>query len=271
MRKSRLAAGVAVALGLWWRWAPTGRVVSLETGEPVGGGCLAFEQAIVLPVAAAARPLGLDRTGESVGVAAALVAAHPPIRRLPSIWTDSLRERPVVLEIGPEQGPPAAAVVFLHGYGGAFTWPCAQVAEAASRAGATTLCPALSAEGRWARGDGPRRVRAVLDGVAARGIDRVFLVGLSNGAVGAAALAPGLARRIDGLVLISGGSAPDLPLPTLVIHGTEDRMARTPALVRRPGLERATWRSDHFLLLRERAAVTDRLAQWLRERDVGPR
>ncbi|GAB4207197.1 MAG: hypothetical protein OHK0013_24620 [Sandaracinaceae bacterium] len=88
-----------------------------------------------------------------------------------------------------------------------------------------------------------------------------MLVGLSAGGIGASRLAPRLAGSIDRLVLLSGvsSSAPTPPVPTLVLHGDDDRMVPT-ARVRRWATGRARVRfvivpGTHFVLLEERAAI----------------
>lgn len=132
-----------------------------------------------------------------------------------------------VLRIAPTAEPePKAAVVFLHGFIGSVTLLCWEVAQAAGPLGMETICPATTWEGRWARRDGRRIVEQTLATLRQGGVERVYLVGLSAGAIGASLLAPSL--DLEGLVLISGTAweARPAPVATLVLQGARDRMTR---------------------------------------------
>jgi pimeloyl-ACP methyl ester carboxylesterase len=164
---------------------------------------------------------------------------------------------------------PSAGVVFLHGYAGSFRLECWLVAEAARAIDAITVCPATGFRGRWTGHDGERTLRATLDYLHARGVRRIYLAGLSNGARGASALAPKFASMLSGLILISGapsgGTAAQLP--ALVIHGEGDRIASAAAA--RAFAARAQARyvgldGGHFVLLMRRAQTREALARWLR-------
>src|SRR4029077_9562922 len=109
----------------------------------------------------------------------------------------------IVIERARDAAPARSAVVFLHGFAGSFTLECWLVARAADAIGAITVCPATVLSGRWGDRDGERTLRATLDFLRARNIRRVYLAGLSNGAAGAAALAPRFAGSLAGLILIS--------------------------------------------------------------------
>ncbi|MCC7541257.1 MAG: alpha/beta hydrolase, partial [Deltaproteobacteria bacterium] len=124
-------------------------------------------------------------------------------------------------------------VVFLHGYAGSFTVLCWQMALAAQAIDAVTACPATEWQGQWWQGDeGLETVRATMEHLRRRGVERIYLAGLSNGAAGVSALAPRL-RGLSGVVLLSGvrgGIAPPR-VPVLLVHGRSDRMM-TPGPVR---------------------------------------
>ena len=162
-------------------------------------------------------------------------------------------------------------VIFLHGYAGSFAVECWLVARAAQAIGAVTVCPATEFPGHWSEhnhvDEGAHIVQATLDHLRARGIERVYLAGLSNGAVGAAALAshfPSLA----GLILISGapstgGSA---RLPTLVLQGDHDPMARAStarAFAARTHASYVSFDAGHFVLLVRREETRAAIAAWL--------
>ena len=138
------------------------------------------------------------------------------------------RQRPEAFDalvIEPRGRSPKAAVVFLHGYAGSFTLECWMMAEAASSIDALTVCPSTGFSGQWWTRDGERSLRATLAYLDERGLSRPYLAGLSNGAVGASALAPRLARSLAGLVLIAGASPEGSTggLPTLVVQGEGTR------------------------------------------------
>ncbi|MBN2573919.1 MAG: hypothetical protein JXP73_05080 [Deltaproteobacteria bacterium] len=164
--------------------------------------------------------------------------------------------------------PMKFAVIFLHGYAGNFTLECWLLARAAREIGALTVCPATDFRGQW-RGDaGERILRATLDYLHGRNIKRVFLAGLSNGAVGAAALAPRFASLLQGSILISGAPAAgaNAGLPTLVVHGEHDTVA--PAAAARAFAERnratyAGFPGGHFVLLTQRREIQRTIVDWL--------
>ncbi len=193
----------------------------------------------------------------------------------PVLDTLLLRQRPdafdtLVIE-PPGNTPASAAVVFLHGYGGSFTLSCWLVAEAAREIGAVTVCPAADFSGHWSGSDGERTVRGVLDSLRARGIQRVYLAGLSNGAVGAAAMSHRLRSSLKGLILISGApsSGGSSALPTLVVQGDHDPMASAAtarAFAARTGATYAGFDGGHFVLLVRRAETRAAIAAWLKRR-----
>lgn len=171
------------------------------------------------------------------------------------------------IEIGDVE-PGASVLVFLHGYAGSFTLPCWVVSRAAARAGMATVCPATRWVGDWWSAPGERVLRGVLRDLRARGARRVFLAGLSNGAIGASLLAPRLRGEIAGLVLISGASptAAAPGVPALVLHGRRD--VQLPAGLVRRYAARADARyvevdAGHFALLVREGALVDAMGEWL--------
>ena len=143
---------------------------------------------------------------------------------------------------------PAALVLLLHGRGGGGPWFDRLTAfpELAGREGFVLALPE-AADGRWNDGrDTPAAghgepddvgflVRVIQDVAGRRPIDpdRVFVVGMSNGATMAGRLVCERADLIAALVQVAGTAAPgvagachpDRAVPTLLIHGTSDWFA----------------------------------------------
>lgn len=162
-----------------------------------------------------------------------------------------------------------SAIVFLHGYGGLFNVQCWQMSQSAPPS-TITICPDGGAEGRWWTLAGRRTLDKALDLVEAEGVRDVVLAGLSNGARGAATLAPGFAHRLSGVIVISGASRTRPPpgLPILAIQGTQDTMfapGSTRGYARRAG-ENGTYiaiESGHFVFLDRAEEVREAIAGWL--------
>ena len=200
----------------------------------------------------------------------------------PFLRTYLRRQRPeafdaVVVESASSR-PASTAIVFLHGYTGNFTLPCWLVAQAARAIDALTVCPSVGWEGHWWAEDGARTLTSTLEYLQERGIDRVYLGGLSNGAIGATRLVPGVQAPFAGLILISGASAglPTHDLPTLIVHGREDeriRAAGARAYARQLD-ERATYvelEGTHFVLALRADEVREAISAWLRQQEAQTR
>lgn len=168
----------------------------------------------------------------------------------------------------PSRAAPRAAVVFLHGYAGSWSFECWLVARAAAAVDALTVCPATDFEGRWSDHAGERIVRETMRWLHQRGLHTIYLAGLSNGGYGASLLAPRL-HGLRGLVLISGASptAPPAGVPTLVVQGDADTMA-SPSSARtyatRTQARYVSLPSGHFALLTDREPIRSAIGDWLR-------
>jgi pimeloyl-ACP methyl ester carboxylesterase len=163
---------------------------------------------------------------------------------------------------------PRGALVFLHGFAGGFTLPCWQIAQMARPAGLVTLCPSTGWRGEWWTAAGEATLRRTLDLARARGLDRIVLAGLSNGAVGASIHAPRMRGALRGLVLIScaSPSAGASGIPTLVLHGRGDRMCPASigrAYAARTGAGYVELDGGHFALLTHEEEATRVLGDWL--------
>jgi pimeloyl-ACP methyl ester carboxylesterase len=171
---------------------------------------------------------------------------------------------------------PRTGVIFLHGFGGNFTLQCWLFAHAVQPSGVLTLCPSVGWRGDWWTDQGKTTVQRVIDHLRRRGVERIYLAGLSNGALGVSRLAPQLSPQLNGLILISGAD-PDAaiaPLPVLIIQGTHDE--RMPAAL---GLRYADaagaqatvhmLEGDHFLLAKRADRVQQIIADWFAQQETG--
>jgi pimeloyl-ACP methyl ester carboxylesterase len=183
----------------------------------------------------------------------------------------------VVIE-PPGHVPARTAVVFLHGFTGNFTVQGWLVSRAVAKIGAVTVCPSVGWRGDWWTQDGELTVCNTLNYLHARGVKRVYLAGLSNGAVGTCRLASRFVSDLAGLILISGADpqALDAGLPILLLQGkTDERMPASLAIqsARQSG-HRATYREfdgDHLLLAKCATEVQEVLAEWLRQQEAKTR
>jgi pimeloyl-ACP methyl ester carboxylesterase len=165
----------------------------------------------------------------------------------------------------PEQ--PRAGVVFLHGFAGSFTLECWLIAKAAREIGAVTVCPAVGFTGHWWEPQGVETLRETIAYLHARGVRKLYLAGLSNGAFAAEELVPRFASEFRGLILISGSPrrGGNGGLPTLVVQGEHDANAL-------PGKEFAElvhgtyagFDGGHFVMVMKRKEVLPTIARWLR-------
>jgi pimeloyl-ACP methyl ester carboxylesterase len=168
------------------------------------------------------------------------------------------------------EAQPEPGVIFLHGFTGNFTMPCWLVAQAVQPIGGLTVCPSVGWRGDWWTADGEATLRATIDYMRGRGVKRIYLAGLSNGAVGASELAHKLTDEISGLILISGASpsAQDSGLPVLVLAGKTDE--RMPADMMRgyadrmgPNAAFVELDADHFMLAKKAADIQRVIASWI--------
>ncbi len=178
--------------------------------------------------------------------------------------------------IPPDDSQPAQpaemGLIFLHGFTGNFTMPCWLIARAVQANHGLTICPSVDWEGDWWTSNGEATLRATIAYLHEQGIKRIYLAGLSNGAVGASELAYKLTNDIEGLILISGASpdAADPQLPILVLAGSHDE--RMPAemlsgYTNRMGTEATfvEFQSDHFMLAKDEPEIQQTIASWLQQ------
>ncbi len=189
----------------------------------------------------------------------------------PVVGTFLFGQRPddhALLRIAPPRyEPPEAVVVFLHGFIGSVTLLCWQVAQAANPVGIDVVCPATTWEAEWASPEGRDTVERTIATLRAQGVRRIYLAGLSAGAVGASRLAPDLG--VEGVILISGASslarAPGVP--ALVLQGARDTMT-PPEPARRYGrFARVEYPEQpdagHWLILSHSEWAMQHMRRWL--------
>jgi hypothetical protein len=174
----------------------------------------------------------------------------------------------------PSPGDSETGIVFLHGFGGNFTLQCWLIAKAGNRIGAFTICPSTDPSGQWWKEGGATILQESLTFLKQRGVKRVYLAGISNGAIGASQLADRFKNDLTGLILISGAD-PDATitgLPVLVISGRDD--GRIPASMieqyskfSAPNSTLRLFEGDHFLLLKKADQVQETITEWLQEQE----
>lgn len=182
----------------------------------------------------------------------------------------------VVIAEPPAGTTPERGIIFLHGFGGNFTLQCWLMTPVGAEIEAITICPSTDPIGAWWSTKGQSILRETIAYLHQRGIEQIYLAGLSNGAIGASRLAEKFKDDICGLILISGAD-PDAAivdgLPVLLLHGKDDeripasRMERY-ASVAGPNAAYYPFEGDHFLLLKQADQVQQVMIDWLRAQDL---
>jgi predicted esterase len=176
----------------------------------------------------------------------------------------------------PDSAARSPCVVFLHGFGGQLTAYLKSLHEGLGER-FIIAAPFLDSTGAFWAPRGKEAVRALVTRHLPDQVDRdrVLLVGLSNGAVGATAIMqdPELSTHFRGFVLVSGigaASAPSVRANVLVIAGADDErfpllsMQRGAEALRRRGaqVKVVTLPADHFLLLSHAKEMAAAIDQW---------
>ena len=284
-----LASGVA-GVRLWAAARVEGplRVAVLpDGGGPRWVSRLVDEQDLLLVGEGLLRLMGGVSAREHAGLSSALTAGYAELRALggtaasPVPGTYLFLQRPGAFDaviVEPEgAAAPTAGVVFLHGFTGNVALQCWEIAKAARTLGMVTVCPSTGWIGDWWRPGGAATVQATLDYLRARGLERIYLGGFSNGGIGLSRLASDVAAQagLQGLFFIAGvtnGQAiADTGLPVLILAATGDERMGTAgsaaaAAAVGPAATYAEVDGDHFLIVKESEAVREVLAGWLEER-----
>lgn len=244
--------------------------------------CLFDEQDVALFSTRFLSIIGWTSPTEQDGLLEAMVAGYRPMAAvqpiIPSPFARTYLNQQhsgasdtVVIEPDDQQ-PAQMGVIFLHGFTGNFTLPCWLIAQAVTTQRGVTVCPSVGWRGDWWTANGESTLRATIDYLHQRGIDTIFLAGLSNGAVGAGELAHKLTEEIAGLILISGASpnARDSNLPVLILAGSSDE--RMPAEMMREYAARmgdeatfVEFPGDHFMLAKNSNEIQNQIISWLQQ------
>lgn len=165
-------------------------------------------------------------------------------------------------------------IIFLHGFGGNFTLQCWLMTTAGDHIDAVTVCPSTDPSGSWWNAKGQSILRETIIYLQQRGVQRIYLAGLSNGAIGASRLADQLQDKLKGLILISGAdpNAVITEMPVLVLHGRYDERIPVSPMEQYTSAagSNATYHlfeGDHFLLLKQAEQVQGVIIDWLREQE----
>jgi len=117
-----------------------------------------------------------------------------------------------------------SAVIHLHGFGGSWSLLCWNLSRPINELGMLMACPSLGPLGMWGSETGINIVKRTIEDLKQKGIQKIYLSGISAGAVGVAEMAKKFEDQIEGIILLFG-AYPDIDLvetPTLLIYGNED-------------------------------------------------
>lgn len=175
----------------------------------------------------------------------------------------------------PDSGTrPTTGIIFLHGFGGNFTLQCWLIARAGYHIDAITVCPSTGPSGVWWNSEGQSILEETFTYLHQRGVERIYLAGLSNGGIGATRLADPFKKDLVGLILISGAdpNATITELPVLILHGKYDERIRVSLMEQYAAAgTNATYQlfeGDHFLLLKQADQVQEVMIDWLLQQEL---
>ena len=197
-----------------------------------------------------------------------------------TLFLSSSAERVEELVWLPPGEGPVPALIFLHGFGGLLTPYVETLAKGELGQSYAIVAPALDRSGYWWEPAGRAVLRRTLE-VLPEGVDRnrLWLVGLSNGAIGASHLGadPELGPLFRGVILIVGGDLlrPEEKFvrPVLLLPGRDDRRfppGHLDAVAAQLGgagvdLRYQPLEGDHFVLFTHPERVREAIESWLRE------
>lgn len=170
----------------------------------------------------------------------------------------------------------SSAVIFLHGVGGNWSLICWTQARTVNNLGMLAVCPSLGPLGMWGSDSGEKIVSRTIENIKSKGIKRIYLSGISAGAVGVAELAHKFQDQLDGVILLFGAH-PDIDrteIPTLLIYGANDERFTANIIEwvikqrekKKPGLVYRKLDGGHFHIVKRPNEVTEIIETWLKER-----
>ena len=107
------------------------------------------------------------------------------------------------------------------------------------------------------------------------GAQKIYLSGISSGAVGAAQLAHKFAPDIEGAILLFGAH-PDIDLtamPTMLVYGADDERFPASAIewvarqreLKKGGLTKVRLGAGHFQIVKDPNCITEIVGSWLQD------
>lgn len=173
-------------------------------------------------------------------------------------------------------------LVFLHGFGGQLSVYVEALIEGGLGDDFAVATPFLNAQGDWWSAEGEATVRELVEHGLPAAVDRrrVFVVGLSNGAIGAARLMQrdAVRRLFRGAILVSGGDGPRggevAGADLLMVTGASDprfsvdwlKEAAAALEARGAKVEMTVMDGDHFIILDRKREVAGRIKSWIGSR-----
>ncbi|SRR6266498_16374 len=269
----------------WQETTPNIRMIALPQNRDTRWiNTLVEEQDSLIVGEALFHLIGGDSPTEHTGIAAALHADYSEIRPTQRVFSSPFVSTYLNLQranhfdvviVKPEiHHPPEFALVFLHGYMGNVTAQCWEIAQAVKSFDAVTVCPSTDWKGDWWKPQGQAILQPTFEYLRKQGIQKFYLAGFSNGGISIGRLASHLKDEngLIGLILIdgfdNGAGIRELGLPVLILEGLQDE--RIPPTYARQVAEEignlgtyVELNGDHFLIMKQPAAVQNAITKWL--------
>lgn len=268
------------------------RVITLPQGRPTRSlGTLIDEQDSLIFGEAIFHRIGGDTPAEHAGLTDALHSAYADLKKSQRMFGspvlntylnlqkpgsfDAVIIKPAVIR------HPDVAVIFLHGYMGNVTAQCWEIAQAAVKFGAVTICPSSDWTGQWWTPEGQAILQATFQYLRGQGVSKFYLGGFSNGGFGISRLASQL-KEVDGIrgLFFIDGIADSMNiretgLPVLIIEGRQDTRVPTEGVrqIAQDIGDSGTYvemEGDHFLIMKHPELVQDAITGWLSHVERNP-
>ena len=279
-----LVAGLRLIFA-WQETTPNIRIIALpQNKDTLWINTLVEEQDSLIVGEALFHLIGGDSPTEHTGIASALQTDYSEMRATQRVFSSPFVSTYLNLQgathfdaiiIKPETNRPSEfALVFLHGYMGNVTAQCWEIAQAVKSFDAVTVCPSTDWKGDWWQPQGQAISQSTFEYLREQGIQKFYLAGFSNGGISIGRLVSQLKDEngLGGLILIdgfdNGAGIRELGLPVLILEGLQDE--RIPvAYARQVAAEigdlgtYVELNGDHFLIMKQPAAVQNAISKWL--------